>query len=339
MDFKESIQLLSDKIQSKQGFVANEETTKNAFVLPLISALGYDIFDPCEVVPEMDCDLGYTGDKIDYAVMRNGQPILLIECKSSKTNLNLHQTQLAKYYAASNARFGVLTNGIEYRFYADLNKSNIMDETPFFVLNMLSMTDAEIQQLKLFHKSYFDENHVLSEAMEYRLQLRLKALLDENIKSPSTEFVRFFVKELNSGKSNSKLIEQYTPLIRRAFTSLMSDIVTGRVEEAVQPDSYDNKETDSSLQSFIDAVMSVLRPHVGKPNSLSLAQRSQYISIYYEKDWRWVCRLSVKPTNKRICFPNENYHGNEWVNINSPHDILSFQKRLIDSLTISQNAH
>lgn len=338
MDFKESILLLADKIHKKKNMVANEETTKNAFILPLINALGYDVFDPCEVVPEMDCDLGFTGDKIDYAVMRNGQPILLIECKSCKTNLDLHKTQLAKYYAASNARFGVLTNGIEYQFYADINKSNIMDEQPFLVINMLSVTDAGIQQLKLFHKSYFNENQVLTEAMEYKLYTRIKEILDENIKAPSPEFVRFFVKELNTGKSNAKLIEQYTPLIKRAFKSLMSDIVTNGVEDAML-ETYQAGAGTSSCQPYIDTVLGILRKNVENPDTILTVQRKQYTSIFYEKDWRWICRLSIKPTSMRICFPNENYHGNEWVDIESQQDIIAMEKRILASLTISKNAH
>ena len=129
MDFKDTILQLSEKIAKQKDNIATKEATKTSFIMPMISALGYDVFNPFEVVPEMDCDLDCDltkrGDKIDYAIMKDNTPILLIECKHCKQNLDLHSTQLAKYYAASNARFGVLTNGVEYRFYADLEKQNM----------------------------------------------------------------------------------------------------------------------------------------------------------------------------------------------------------------------
>lgn len=162
MDFKDQVVQLSDNIKKQKDKIATEEATKNAFIMPMIAALGYDVFNPFEVVPEMDCDLiKKKGEKIDYAIMKDENPILLIECKYCKQDLNLHDTQLQKYFVASKARFGVLTNGIEYRFYTDLEKINIMDEKPFLVVNMLDLSDADIEQLKKFHKSYYNEEDVL----------------------------------------------------------------------------------------------------------------------------------------------------------------------------------
>lgn len=172
MDFKDAIQQLSEKIGRQKDNILTEEATKTSFIMPMISAWGYDVFNSFEVVPEMDCDLTRRGDKIDYAIMKDNSPILLIECKHCKQNLDLHNTQLAKYYAASNARFGVLTSGIEYRFYADLEKKNIMDEKPFLVVDMLNLSDSDIEQLKKFHKSYYNEQDILCTAQELRITIR-----------------------------------------------------------------------------------------------------------------------------------------------------------------------
>lgn len=134
MDFKDTVLQLAERIKSQKDLVQTEEATKNAFVLPLISALGYDVFNPVEVVPELDCDLiKKKGEKIDYAIKHNEETILLVECKHCSANLDLHSSQLQKYFVASNARFGALTNGIEYWFYTDLEKQNIMDSKPLLV--------------------------------------------------------------------------------------------------------------------------------------------------------------------------------------------------------------
>ncbi len=130
MDFKDTLLQLAERIEKQKDNVATEEATKNAFIMPMIAALGYDVFNPFEVVPELDCDLvKKKGEKIDYAIKKDDETILLIECKHCGQDLNLHDTQLKKYFVASNARFGVLTNGIEYRFYTDLEKVNIIDNT------------------------------------------------------------------------------------------------------------------------------------------------------------------------------------------------------------------
>ena len=118
MDFKDYIKELSNRVAKLKDQIATEEATKNAFIMPFIQMLGYDVFNPLEVVPELDCDLiKKKGEKIDYAIMKEDDPIMLFECKHWKQDLDLHSTQLQKYFVASKAKFGVLTNGIIYRFY------------------------------------------------------------------------------------------------------------------------------------------------------------------------------------------------------------------------------
>ena len=141
MDFKDQIKLLSERVIKLKDNILTEEATKTAFILPFLQTLGYDVFDPTEVVPEYTCDLGIKkGEKIDYAIHREGVPILLIECKHWKADLDVHSSQLFRYFHCSSARFGILTNGIVYRFYADLVDKNKMDEKPFCVLPLLDKT-------------------------------------------------------------------------------------------------------------------------------------------------------------------------------------------------------
>ena len=234
MDFKDNILQLAERIKKQKDAIQTEEATKNAFIMPIITALGYDVFNPFEVVPEMDCDLTRKGDKIDYAIKKDGRTILLIECKHCKQNLDLHNTQLSKYYAASNARFGVLTNGIEYRFYADLDKTNIMDEKPFLVVNMLDLSDADIEEMKKFHKSCYNESEILSTAKELQMMIQIKEILAKNFQSPGDEFTRYFVRSLNNGKSTPKLIEEYRPIVRKSILSVIGGMISGRPATTIQ---------------------------------------------------------------------------------------------------------
>lgn len=133
MDFKDQIKQLSERILKLKDNIQTEEATKNAFIMPFIQALGYDVFNPLEILPEYTCDIGIKkGEKIDYAVLKDEQPIILIECKHCDQNLSLHDGQLLRYFHVSKAKFGILTNGINYRFYTDLVDANKMDEKPFF---------------------------------------------------------------------------------------------------------------------------------------------------------------------------------------------------------------
>ena len=228
MDFKDTIQQLSEKIGRQKDNILTEEATKTSFIMPMISTLGYDVFNSFEVVPEMDCDLTKRGDKIDYAIMKDNTPILLMECKHCKQNLDLHN--------------------------ADLEKKNIMDEKPFLVVNMLDLSDSDIEQLKKFHKSYYNEQNILSTAQELQITIQVKELLNKNFQNPGDEFTRYFVKYTGDGKSSQKLIEQYRPIVKKSIASVINDIISDRLnvamknEKKVEEQVTDGVE-DETLQS------------------------------------------------------------------------------------------
>ena len=304
MDIKDSLLQLADKIKKQKGAIQTEEATKNAFIMPMIALLGYDVFDPFEVIPEMDCDLTQRGDKIDYAIMKDGHPILLIECKHCNQRLDVHGTQLSKYYAASNARFGVLTNGIEYRFYADLDKRNIMDEKPFLIVNMLDLSDNDIKQ-------------------------------------PNDEFVRYFVRNLNDGKSTPKLVEQYRPIVKRSIASIIDDIISDRLNIAAkQTDMADttpiDKETNDTMTQEKHDAYNIVRELIGEQGEVSYTNFKGYLLIWTKHECWWVCRISLKPYSKRICFTTENRCGYKWIQMQSAEDIRNYSDEIKNAFNIAK---
>src|SRR3954449_11415625 len=113
MEFAEKLSALAAKVRQQRGVIQTEEATKNAFVMPFISTiLGYDVFNPLEVVPEFIADVGMKkGEKVDY-IMRDGDVQILIECKSSQGPLRIENaSQLYRYFSVTKARIAVLTNG------------------------------------------------------------------------------------------------------------------------------------------------------------------------------------------------------------------------------------
>lgn len=234
MDFKDQIKQLADRIAKLKDQISTEEATKNAFIMPFIQILGFDVFDPTEVVPEMDCDLvKKKGDKIDYAIMKDGEPIMLIECKHWAQNLDLHSTQLQRYYVASKAKFGVLTNGIIYRFYADLVKENIMDDVPFLELNLEALKDATIDEVKKFHKSYFDVDSIMGSASELKYMSELKAQIKAEFSAPSADLIKLLTKRVYDGPVTQRVLDQFSDLVKRSMASHINDVISERLNIAI----------------------------------------------------------------------------------------------------------
>lgn len=371
MDFKDQVVRLSDNIKKQKDKIATEEATKNAFIMPMIAALGYDVFNPFEVVPEMDCDLiKKKGEKIDYAIMKDENPILLIECKHCKQDLNLHDTQLQKYFVASKARFGVLTNGIEYRFYTDLEKINIMDEKPFLIVNMLDLSDADIEQLKKFHKSYYNEEDVLSTANELKYTTEIKSILNNEFASPTAEFVRFFARQAyTSGQITSKVIDMFTPLVKKSITSVINNIISDRLNTAIKnseqtsdslqtidntsintstedtekklPDGvvYMDKESGVvTTQEELDAyniVRSILRKSVDVSRITYKDYKSYFVVNIDNSQWFWICRVSIGARKKQIGIPVDQYKSCEWIQIDNMDDIFKYADRLEEALKMA----
>ena len=157
MIFIDEVKKLSDQFAARISHLDTEEATKNSLVLPFIQMLGYDIFDPTEVIPEFTADVGTKrGEKVDYALIQNNKPAILVECKTYRSVLNhAYVSQLFRYFTVTDARFGILTDGIAYHFFSDLDQQNVMDSKPFFEFNLLDFTESQVEELKQFTKSNF----------------------------------------------------------------------------------------------------------------------------------------------------------------------------------------
>ena len=345
MDFKDQIKQLSERITKVKDQIQTEEGTKNAFIMPFIQILGYDVFDPTEVVPELDCDIvKKKGEKIDYAIQKDGETIILIECKHWQQNLNLHDTQLQRYFIASNAKFGVLTNGIEYRFYSDLDKPNIMDSSPFLVVNLEKLRDAQIEELKKFHKSYFDLENILSSASELKYMSEIKSQIKEEFVAPSQDLVRILTKRVYDGVITQKILEQFTELVKRALASHINDVMSDRLNIAIKSteSTIDQEKTDEptelaetepkiitteeELEGFY-IVKSILRNTIPSER-ITYRDAQSYFAIFIDDNNRKpVCRLYFNTSNKQIGVFDAEKKETKYK-IASLDDIYSYQEAL-----------
>ncbi len=354
MDFKDQIKLLGERVSKMKDNIQTEEATKNAFIMPFIQTLGYDVFNPLEVVPEYICDIGTKkGEKIDYAIFRDDEPIILIECKHWKQKLDIHDGQLLRYYHVSNAKFSILTNGITYRFYTDLVEANKMDEKPFLEFNIEEIRDNQIEKLKEFHKTYFNPENIYTSAFELKTTSVLRQLVNNELHDPSDDFVRYFAKQAHDSIVNSKVIEFYRPLVKRTFTNLMNDTLNDRLKSAITteeekspqspieelPVSLSNNGKDKEIVTTEEElegyyiIRSILRPHIDYKRITQRDALSYFAVFLDDNNRRPLCRLYLNsPTKKYIGLFDSDKKENK-VEIKSLDDIYEYGTQLVSTLS------
>lgn len=240
MDFVERLQALSKKVSQVAGNLTTEEATKNALVMPFLhSVLGYDVFDPNEVVPEFTADTGIKkGEKVDYALMKDGEVQILIECKKYGESLvSKHSGQLYRYFSVTNARLAILTNGAEYYFYTDLDAPNKMDEKPFLILNLSDIDEHVIPEVKKLTKSTFDVGSIVGAAGELKYLNQIKKILADQFNAPEEDFVKFFAARVYSGVITAKVKSQFLEITTKALKQFLNDSINNRLKSAIGSDA------------------------------------------------------------------------------------------------------
>ncbi|HHL33064.1 MAG TPA: restriction endonuclease [Desulfobulbaceae bacterium] len=254
MDFVDRLKELASRIRKQVDNIQTEEATKTAFVMPFIQTLGYDVFDPTEVIPEFTADVGSKkGEKVDYVISMDSKPTILFECKCCGSNLHEeHAAQLRRYFHVTDARIGVLTNGITYRFYSDLEQANIMDDNPFMVFNMLEIDEQLIPELKKLTKSAFSLDEMLTTASELKYVRAIKKVLGKELTSPSPDFIRFFVGKVYSGKKTQQVIDQFSDLVKNSFKQFINDRINDRLKSAMNDQENDDSQNIDEYDNEVD---------------------------------------------------------------------------------------
>ncbi|WP_228015012.1 type I restriction endonuclease [Synechocystis salina] len=257
MSFEEKIAALIQRLPKLLDHLETEEATKTALVMPFISALGYDIFDPLEVIPEFTADVGIKkGEKVDYAILNNGEITLLFECKKAGSDLKQQEmSQLFRYFSVTKARIAILTNGTKYRFYSDLEESNKMDNRPFLELDLEDPRSNILQEVKRLAKEDFDLDKILSTASELKYTSAIKKTFGELYESPDEEFVKFFFARVNPGaRFVGTAKETFEPLVKKALSQFISERISDRLRTALATEGeqipiHQDSETSETAQT------------------------------------------------------------------------------------------
>ncbi len=324
MDFIERLQALSKKVSQVSNNLATEEATKNALVMPFLhSVLGYDVFDPNEVIPEFTADTGTKkGEKVDYALLKDGVVQILIECKKYGEPLSTrHANQLFRYFSVTNARIAILTNGSEYQFFTDLDAPNKMDEKPFLTLNLEELDEHVVPEVKKLTKSSFDVESIVDTAGELKYLNQIKKVLAEQFQNPDEDFVKYFTSKVYDGVQTAKVKSQFLEITTKALKQFLNDSINARLKSAIgndikEPLSIEAPEvnteiveddsdkpkihtTDEETEAF-NVVKAILRQKIEVQRVFSRDTQSYFGILLDDNNRKPLCRLWFNTKQKYI---------------------------------------
>ncbi|MBW8318372.1 MAG: type I restriction enzyme HsdR N-terminal domain-containing protein [Arenimonas sp.] len=337
---EENLRAISDRVRSHSSTMATEEAVKTAVVLPFLRALGYDVFDPTEVVPEFTADaVGKKGEKVDYAIKIDNEIRILIECKPVSVTLERkHLDQLYRYFSVTNAKFAILTNGRTFNFYTDLEAPNKLDARPFLIFDVTDFNSGLVTELRKFEKAAFDVSAILATAERLKYTSGVKQQIAKLIEDPSEDFVRLVVNGIYEGRLTAQAREMLTGVVRTAFREVIMDTVKNRLssaladtEEVIEKiddpvaDEPDVVTTDEEREGYM-IVKAIVRDTIG-PQRVIMRDQKSYCGILVDNNNRKpLARLWFNRSVKYIgLFDGDN---EERVIVDSLDQIYDFSERL-----------
>lgn len=322
MDFADSIRTHAKRIADKHVHAYTEEATKTGLVMPFLQVLGYDPFDPQIVIPEYCADFGDKKScKVDYAIKRGGDVVIIIEAKKVGDTLDGNREgQLQRYFQSLlSVKIAVLTDGIVYKFFTDLEHANVMDKKPFMIFDFSAMDEALIPELKKLCNDCFDLGTALCAAQELKYLGQLKRAVAVELEQYSDDFVRFFARQVYDGKLTSGVVEDFRPRVRLAFENHLNDVLNARLQNAMQvntapaipaeetPETEGGSDRDNRIVTTAEEIegfhiVRAIMSKVTDPDKVVMRDTISYCGILYEDNNRQpICRLYFNnPENLQI---------------------------------------
>ncbi|MCI1965858.1 MAG: type I restriction endonuclease [Oscillospiraceae bacterium] len=330
MDFIDQIKQFAKRVDSMKDSIQTEEATKTSIIMPFFSLLGYDVFNPAEFVPEFTADVGIKkGEKVDYAIMSDGEPAILIECKWIKEPLEKHDSQLFRYFGTTKAKFAILTNGLIYRFYTDLEEPNKMDDVPFLEVNILDIKDGQVAELKKFHKSTFNVSDIFDTASDLKYSHEFQKVFANELQNPSDDFLRLFLAPVYSGMKTQAIIEKFRPILKKALNGYINELMSDKIKTALEvntdlpsepqaPEQTEENEvqpaasttskiitTEEEIEAFV--IVKTLLKDIVPLSEITHKDTINYFGVLYQgKTTKWICRFAFRDSHKYLILPDEN---------------------------------
>ncbi len=353
MDFIDEIKQFSKRVDGLKDNLTTEEATKTSLIMPFFALLGYDVFNPDEFVPEYTADVGIKkGEKVDYAILNNGEPVILIEAKWVKEELQKHDSQLFRYFGTSKAKFAILTNGITYRFYTDLEETNKMDEKPFLEINMLDIKETQVAELKKFKKSAFSIDEIFNTASQLKYSNEIKNVFAQDLQNPSDQLIKYFLSSVYSGQRTQNAIEKFRPIVKQSLNQFINEMMNDKIKTALGAEETKQMQDAAAVEAEVSAaptkdvpkivtteeeleayfIIKNMLKDIVPINDITYKDNERYMAILYKnKTTRWICRLYFNSSKKFITIPDDNKKDVR-IDIDSVYDIEKHKDELVNAL-------
>lgn len=341
----EQLKNLGKRVATLKDSISTEEATKTSLIMPFFQILGYDIFNPLEFIPEFTADFGIKkGEKVDYAIKLNDEPVILIEAKSISEKLTKHDSQLFRYFGTTTSKFGILTNGQEYKFYTDLDEPNKMDNTPFLTIDITKIKDIQIAEIAKFHKENFDVDKITSSAAELKHLNNLKAFLSEQLSQPTDSFLKYIVGEIYEGTKTKNTLEKFESIVKKGFSQFISERVNEKLSAALNTnvdtklpndeiveEIEDTSKADSEIVTTPEELEAytttkIVLKDIIEPARVFYRDNRSYFNILIDDNIRkWIMRVYVNNHQIKLVFNNDE---RTTVEIKNPLDIVQYSSTL-----------
>ena len=324
MGFKEDVQKLSAQIAERRDHVVNEEMGKQVLIIPFLKVLGFDVYNPLEVRPEYTSDFGKKkGEKVDYAVFKDGTPLMFIEAKALAEDLGSHDSQLARYFNATpQIRLAILTNGVVYKFFTDLNTTNVMDVNPFLVIDMTDLSLSDIEVLDNFRRDRFETDSLVKYAEELIYTSNINAKLKDLFRNPPDDFIRYLIKDFSDTRITSNVLDRFRPIVKKSISVALLEIMSQNLFPQETPDSDPQAEQNQPLEAAPDngspvenskgvtttaeelaslaIVKSLLERNNRDISEVTAKDTTMYYGIHVKSVTRWFIRLNLDSAAKQV---------------------------------------
>lgn len=293
MELQAKLEALSEKANTHRELLKTEEAAKTALVMPLLQVLGYDVFNPHEVIPEFTCDVGIKkGEKVDYAICIDGAITMLIECKPSHQELSIkHASQLYRYFGVTDAKFAILTNGARYKFYTDLDSSNRMDQKPFFEFDLCKLRKTDIRNLSKFQRVDFDVDTIFETAASLQMEGEVVKVLEREMAEPSKDLIRFIASQVTDGRLNAGTKAAIARHIPNAFNAIIRNRLNDRLSSAIDQGDNEEPASSSEIETSPDElegfnIVRAIASELVAPSRIAMRDQKSYCAILLDDNNR-----------------------------------------------------
>jgi len=329
MEFVAGIEKIKGNI-AKTTDKINEESTKNSLILPMLIAWGYDPYDLDEVSYEYTAQIAEKRDKVDFAVLKNKEPIMLVECKPMHDKLKVtHLSQVYKYFGAVHeCKIAVLTNGITYKFFTDFMRVNTMDLIPFFEVDISNVSPEDEVMLRMFGKKSFDNKNIRNAARTLFRIRRMADRMKEEKDKPTDEFLGYMLDKWGVSKTD-KAKGDIRPLVGKALDKFCLENRKPTIPTGSEP-SKDSTATNTEEELDGYHIVRAICAKVVSPASVTInpTSSSYYCAVQLGKTTKQIIRMYF---NKKGQKHVEIWNGDKWMryDVDSVSDIYKYDAEIL----------